>query len=323
MYDFLQEEINLDRLRVLGVTHEPLSYKELCEELEMKPKSGDSKIAQLNGLKTICDYHITSRPTRYIIDKYYEEYAAPLMNDKAKYVPYVETILCALLTTGEPIIASISDLMIMCRIVNNNFKAARIKNNQANIAEGRNVSLVDLQFFVDITYGNILAPIIRSALNSMEKRKVIKIAPAYRYKQYIDEQKKNFIMLPAAFDSQMFKAFHDIEYAARKELGLENKRYIPNDMINAYRLLCNQKTREQFHNIEYFYSCKEIVTQKKIIESALPSAYTNLNVAVGQRVMTAKSLDDLTMTVRKILSKDMLSLDPAVDYKKFLGKNEI
>ena len=61
------ENINVEQLKELAETHEAVSYRELCKRLNIKEYTGNSKYAQLKDLEAICEFHMESKPTRYII----------------------------------------------------------------------------------------------------------------------------------------------------------------------------------------------------------------------------------------------------------------
>lgn len=58
---------------------QPLSYSKLCEALNLPKKSSNSKTAQLNDLKVICNFDISSSPTRYTITEVFS-YLQPCMD---------------------------------------------------------------------------------------------------------------------------------------------------------------------------------------------------------------------------------------------------
>ena len=91
------EGIDINQLKELAETHEPLNYSKLCERLNIKKYSSDSKRAQLKDLEALCSYRVESKPTRYIIEEYYDGALEILDRMKGRFVPYVEAILCSYL----------------------------------------------------------------------------------------------------------------------------------------------------------------------------------------------------------------------------------
>lgn len=314
-YSFIADMIDFSELKILVQSGEAITYSQMCQRLKLPQKTGMSKVSQMRALESICKIKKMTGPTRYVFEEIHMAYLPKLNDKRNKYVNYIEAILCAILETGVPVIVSNIDLILMCRMANENFKIAKAKEHRAKIAVGRKVNDSDIAFFTQAVEEHILLPIIRSALVNLEKKKVVKIAPAYKYKKI---NRKGFQILPATFGSKLFNEFHEIEYEARKELNMTNMTYVPHEFYSAYQHLCNIKVQEKFPDIEFFYSCREIVTQKAIIKDALPRAYAELNAAVGKRVMTIEALDDLTQKVRKMLTEDMINLDPSVDYEKIL-----
>ena len=82
MDDYLTS-INLSNLQALSKSHKPITYKELCKQLEIKYYSGgNSKVAQLDMLTSMCSYHKFG--TKYIIDEYYDSVAPLIVNGRSK-----------------------------------------------------------------------------------------------------------------------------------------------------------------------------------------------------------------------------------------------
>ena len=64
------------------ILNQPLSYKKLCEALNIPTKSGKSKIYQLKDLALYCNIQISSNPKRYTIAEIYDQALIP---SKAKH----------------------------------------------------------------------------------------------------------------------------------------------------------------------------------------------------------------------------------------------
>ena len=88
------EGIDINQLKELAKTHEPLNYSKLCERLNIKKYSSDSKTAQLKDLEALCSYRVESKPTRYIIEEYHDGSLEILDIMKGRFVTYVQCSLC-------------------------------------------------------------------------------------------------------------------------------------------------------------------------------------------------------------------------------------
>lgn len=58
--------------KLAEIINQPMSYKQLCAAIELEPKGGTQKIAQLENLQLYCAIEKTSNPTRYIVREVYD-----------------------------------------------------------------------------------------------------------------------------------------------------------------------------------------------------------------------------------------------------------
>lgn len=308
------ENINLSALDKLAETHEPISYAKLCSRLGIKYLTSDSKQSQLDMLNTICLYHKESN--KYIIDEYYSSFAPSMCNGKSKYVPYIEAVLCSLLKIDEEAFLTSSEILLACKIINDNFTKARNRKNRLAICNKQNYEIVDFDCFVDNTYTKILLPIVRSALLSLQRRKVISIAESYRYK--IEISKDIIVVKNAAYGSEIFQQLLEVEYEAKELLKIQDKKYLNVYEADEYYRVCNMLAKDKYGIIS-FYNSKQIVTKKEIVTKELNKLCSELNIAVGDKVMNSKYLDSLTGEFKKMMVNDMLSLDPGVSYSELIN----
>ena len=61
------EEIEIFQYLLKRHLNQPMSYKELCEAIDLPIKSSNSKAKQLNELEMFCAIKKLSSPTRYVI----------------------------------------------------------------------------------------------------------------------------------------------------------------------------------------------------------------------------------------------------------------
>ena len=103
-----------------------LKYPELCKALDIPPKSGNTKISQLDTIRNYCQLDTVNNvyPTRYIVQEVYPE-ADALINelDKDSYQAAFEAALYQILlkTNCATIYASTSNRLRMFQEVNENF----------------------------------------------------------------------------------------------------------------------------------------------------------------------------------------------------------
>ena len=108
--------------KVLG---QPLTYKQLCQALDIKAKSGKSKICQLKDLALYCNIQISPHPTRYTITEIYDK---ALLPSKARFQVPMEIIIMQLFKANnyETLYLTNSRLLEYMKLVNTNYRI--IKN---------------------------------------------------------------------------------------------------------------------------------------------------------------------------------------------------
>lgn len=67
------EEIEIFQYLLKQSLNKPMSYKDLCEAIDLPTLSSNSKTKQLNELEMFCAIEKTSSPTRYTITEVYDE----------------------------------------------------------------------------------------------------------------------------------------------------------------------------------------------------------------------------------------------------------
>ena len=99
------------------ILNKPLSYKKLCEALNIPTKSGKSKIYQLKDLALYCNIQISSNPTRYTIAEIYDQALIP---SKAKFQTPIEVIVMRLFKANnyETLYLTNSRLLECMKLVN-------------------------------------------------------------------------------------------------------------------------------------------------------------------------------------------------------------
>ena len=87
-----------------------LKYNQLCEALDIKPKTGNSKPTQIQNIGTFCELEQLEHPTRYVVHEVYEEQFQAFLelNQQNRFQYYFEAALYQhFLKTGcKPIRAS-------------------------------------------------------------------------------------------------------------------------------------------------------------------------------------------------------------------------
>ena len=208
------EGINIEVLKELSETHEELNYSKLCEKLNIKKYGGNAKKEQLKDLEALCSYRVESKPTRYIIEEYYDGALEILDRMRGRFVPYVEAILCSYLTQEETIYLTTRQLAEIAKLANVNFFIALPYQNRRRIGKAMQYNEADFGLFIDRTYDSVIRPIIRNTLASMQRRNIININSAYRYKKAEDEGFRY-----CSSDSDLGRDLLSIENMVKDEIG--------------------------------------------------------------------------------------------------------
>ena len=208
------EGINIEVLKELSETHEELNYSKLCEKLNIKKYGGNAKKEQLKDLEALCSYRVESKPTRYIIEEYYDGALEILDRMRGRFVPYVEAILCSYLSQEETIYLTTRQLAEIAKLANVNFFIALPYQNRRRIGKAMQYDEVNFTAFIDRTYDSVIRPIIRNTLASMQRRNIININSAYRYKKAEDE-----VFRYCSSDSDLGRDLLSIENMVKDEIG--------------------------------------------------------------------------------------------------------
>ena len=272
------EGIDIGQLKELSITHEPLNYSKLCERLNIKKYQGDSKTAQLKDLEALCSYRVESRPTRYIIEEYYDGALEILDRMKGRFVPYVEAILCSYLAQEETIYLTTRQLAEIAKLANVNFFIALPYQNRRRIGKAMQYNEADFGLFIDRTYDSVIRPIIRNTLTSMQRRNIININSAYRYKKAEDE-----VFRYCSSDSDLGRDLLSIENMVKDEIGCGGQDFLTRYQWAEFYRVADIRAKELL-GIETFCRCKQIVSTKAIATKNLHDIALRLNNNVIDRI---------------------------------------
>jgi len=105
------------------IVNQELSYKDLCEAINIPVKTGNSKIAQLRDLDMYCQIDRIEGTKKYIISEVYDEAVLRELNGNDKYQAVFEASICQMfLENGDnPLYVSYMDMLKGFNEVNFNF----------------------------------------------------------------------------------------------------------------------------------------------------------------------------------------------------------
>ena len=297
------EGINIGQLKELSTTHESLNYSKLCERLNIKKYQGDSKTAQLKDLEALCSYRVESRPTRYIIEEYYDGALEILDRMRGRFVPYVEAILCSYLVQEETIYLTTRQLAEIAKLANVNFFIALPYQNRRRIGKAMQYNEADFGLFIDRTYDSVIRPIIRNTLASMQRRNIININSAYRYKKAEDEGFRY-----CSSDSNLGRDLLSIENMVKDEIGCGGQDFLTRYQWAEFYRMADIRAKELL-GIETFCRCKQIVSTKAIATKNLYEIALRLNNNVIDRINELPTLQCIKAEEKDRYIDDMIKLD--------------
>lgn len=197
------------------IINNPLTYKQLCEALNLPYKSGgDSKSHQLDQLQLYCDLEILDHPTRYIIKAVYKEkleFLASLNNNNKFQAIFDSAMYHSLLNNnGKPLYLSNMELLNLFNEVNENFSYTCNKAYMDLLG----ADYKTLNEMSQIVY-KILRQWTRRRLKQMESRKIILIRQGFRLYAHNNNY---YVTYNVEADSEEEKICQEIYYRAAKEV---------------------------------------------------------------------------------------------------------
>lgn len=310
-------KLNHEKLK-LNIKKE-LTYKQLCENLGLEIKYGNSKKAQIKDLALYCDLQILSHPTRYIINEVYDQ---SLLPTKSKFQTPMEILIMQLFKANdyETLYLTNSRLLEYMKLVNSNYHI--IKNPKLR---------QKLPFETEALYtgasksGEILMKWLGRALEKMEGYGFLKWRKGYCLvkKNNIGEHEYTSV-INVPLDSSLEKDIMECQRQAFIKLNLQydsKHRWIPVGMKAQYQA---QFDREIFKAFDGAFSggfqVNVLTPNVKGIKEVL-TAYESeqiVNQEAQRKIKETSQLNYLTGDERDRLIKEIISRPPSVDYQYIL-----
>lgn len=196
------------------------NYKELCNMLNIKVASGNTRIKQFKELDQYCIYH--KEGNKIIIDSIREK---PLfiLSSNSKYIDLIGDMLVNYLYTeckysGYRIVLSIGRIMQIVGLVNDNYSIGN--RHKLELSQVLNIDILSVYYFYNSTSGEF-KKIIERALKSLENRKVI----SYKKVKTICI-KKNKVKKYIVANHEQDKEILNIEKEVLESMGFSNMRQL-------------------------------------------------------------------------------------------------
>lgn len=298
---------------------QPLTYKQLCQALDISAKSGKSKIYQLKDLALYCNIQTSSHPTKYTVTEIYDQVLLP---SKAKFQTPMEIIIMQLFKANnyETLYLTNSRLLEYMKLVNSNYRI--IKNPKLR---------KKLPFETEILYdsasksGEILMKWLGRALEKMEGYGLLKWRKGYCLisKNVFDEE-EYISVFNVPLDSEEEKEIMECQRQAYIKLNLkydEVHRWVPPGIKTQYQSQFDKEIQSAFDGeFDGGFQVNVLTPNVKGIKEILTTYESEqmLNQEAQRKIKETKQLNYLTGYDRDKLIKEIISRPPSIDYQSII-----
>lgn len=301
------------------IQNQSLTYKQLCEALDIPIKSGKSKIYQIKNIELYCDLQILSHPTRYIITEVYDR---SLLPSKSKFQTPIEILIMQLFKANnfETLYLTNSRLLEYMKLVNSNYHI--IKNPKLRHR---------LPFETEHLYtgasksGEILMKWLGRALEKMEGYGFLKWRKGYcLIKKNTIGVKEYTSVINVPLDSQLEKDIMECQRQVFIKLNLQydgKHRWVPIGMKAQYQAQFDREIFKMFRGaFSGGFQVNVLTPNTKGIKEVL-TAYESeqiINQEAQRKIKETSQLNYLTGDERDKLIKEIISRPPIVDYQTMI-----
>lgn len=297
-----------------------LTYKQLCENLGLEIKYGNSKKAQLKDLSLYCDLQILSNPTRYIITEVYDQ---SLLPSKSKFQIPMEILIMQLFKANnyQTLYLTNSRLLEYMKLVNSNYHI--IKNPKLRHK---------LPFETEHLYtgasksGEILMKWLGRTLEKMEKYGLLKWRKGYCLikKDNIGDREYTYV-IDVPLDSDLEKDIMECQRQAFIKLNLQydsKHHWVPIGMKAQYQAQFDREIFKVFvGGFTGAFQVNVLTPNTKGIKEILTTYESEhiLNQEAQRKIKETSQLNYLTGAERDKLIKEIISRPPSIDYQTMIG----
>ena len=310
--------MDLDNLR--QIQNQSLTYKQLCQALNIPIKSGKSKTYQLKDLSLYCDLQILSHPTRYIINEVYDQ---SLLPSKSKFQTPIEILIMQLFKANnyETLYLTNSRLLEYMKLVNSNYHI--IKNPKLR---------QKLPFETEVLYtgasksGEILMKWLGRALEKMDEYGLLKWRKGYcLIKKNVFGEKEYTSVFNVPLDSQLEKDIMECQRQVFIKLNLqydEKHRWVPIGIKAQYQAQFDKEINKMFNGaFSGGFQVNVLTPNVKGIKEIL-TAYESeqiVNQEAQRKIKETSQLNYLTGDERDKLIKEIIMRPPSINYQTMIG----
>ena len=301
------------------IINQPLSYKQLCQSLELEIKYGNSKKAQIKDLSLYCNIQILSNPTKYIVT---EIYGQSLLPSKSKFQIPMEILIMQLFKANnyQTLYLTNSRLLEYMKLVNSNYHI--IKNPKLRDK---------LPFETEHLYtgasksGEILMKWLGRALERMETYGLLKWRKGYcLVKKNIIGDKEYTSVVNVPLNSILEQNIMECQRQAFIKLNLQYDqvhRWVPIRMKAQYQAQFDREIFKAFDGDFVGAFQVNVLSPNSTGIKEILTAYESeqiLNQEAQKKIKETKQLNYLTCEEIDKLIKEIISRPPSVDYKAMI-----
>lgn len=332
------EDLNKDKLNELIESNQLYGYREFCRILGIKilPSGSTSQFKQLKELSMICEYEKQNRKYDFIRMRTKDEII--LYNERAIYSPLIEYIVSEKFCTTECrekmedgiLYLSMPELLTWTGMVNENYNIMRreFRNYQTRLAVhfinhqygGNMLNVGDMKTFLNVSYQDILKPIMRDALKSMDNRKSITIQRGYKLFKEDDKGWVTYKNVLATSDEG--KEILHICSDVFSELGIKKVQELYGSKRNlspVYYDRCNELCAERM-GYDGFYDCYAIIVDQIRTAHNMDILLEELNKRIRERIRSSKHLNALSVNSKETMIDSVIDLKTEYNFKNDMSK---
>lgn len=305
-----------------SIIGERVSYKRLCDVLEIKPKGGNSKIAHLEDIKRF--YEIDDTNKIIVVRKLTDE-EIKTIECRGKFAKHIERLLMALLVNENKKVFSYNELYEKLGMVNKEyvkqfysrdivFKEYDLSCSNMVCSDDEKIGLISLNLNVFYTVTKKqLKEILISSLNSMQNRSLLLYNKTFKLGKKVYVEKYNSFKVESR---ECTKDECETILACRRNAMVECNMDKLNDLYykqkeerDDFYNKFSENIKELFPDWEFAFECIEILDYKKGIKDALKKdIMLELNSKIIDKFMDTKELDIMTKVLKEAFIMDLIEI---------------
>lgn len=313
------EELLVIQNKMKDQVGKELSYQELCRVLDQKPKSGNSKIAQIKEFELLCD--LKKDGVRYKIERIYEKALLPI---SSKFQEFVSFLIISMLESkhNQSIYVTNTQLLECLYLVNENYRILKNDKNRLALA---NSTGRDFEGFYEAseTAGKILTKWVNRELNYMEGRGLIMVRPGFCAVEEIKIDKVTIKkVVNVELNSPLEKKLMDAFVFAARELGInEYARWIPPELKPRFYALADKKVYELTEGrYKGAYKVNVITGAPRSMKMELAEVKKALNTESKRKIGKTQQIKGMSDKERKQMIAEIIESPATIRYKDYLDK---